>query len=109
MADDLFSRAEILSGLPARRASMLLFVLERRTAYLVAHSRQALARFPTAAAVQEPQLAFLEAFALSRDHPVRPTLHDLERYAPQWGVLVPRRPRLQAALAQRLGHKYCVT
>ncbi|MBA2712489.1 MAG: hypothetical protein H0U55_02915, partial [Rubrobacteraceae bacterium] len=35
-----------------------------------------------------------------------PKIQDLERYAPQWPSLVPRNPRIQAAIAHRLGEKY---
>ena len=38
------SREELLGGLPARRASMLLFAIEGHTAHLVGHARQAMAR-----------------------------------------------------------------
>ena len=35
MADELFTREEVLGGMPARRARTLLFVIEGRTAYLL--------------------------------------------------------------------------
>ena len=108
MSDELalFTRDELLSGLPARHASALLFAIESRTAHLVARSRWVMERFLTQEAAEERDLAFLEALALGREPPLRPTIQDLERYAPQWASLVPENPRVQAAVAHLLGHKY---
>ena len=104
--EELFDRERLLGGLPAKRASTLLFLIESRTARLTARSRQAMARFATRDAAQERELAFLEAFALGREPPLRPTIQDLELQAPRWASLVARNPRVQAALAHRLGEKY---
>lgn len=98
----LFTRDELLGGLPARQASALLFAIESRTAHLVAQARLVMQRFPTQEAAEESDLAFLEALALGRDPPVRPTIQDLERYAAQWVSLVPDNPRVQAAVAHLL-------
>jgi amino acid permease len=102
----LFDREGLLAGLPARRANALLFLIESRTAHLVARSRRAMERFLTEEAAQERELAFLQAFALGRDPPLRPTVQDLERHAAEWADLVARNPRVQAAVAHRLGQKY---
>jgi amino acid permease len=102
----LFSREEVLEGLPARRAAALLFLIESRTAFLVARSRQAMERFLTEDAARERERAFIEAFALGRDAPLKPTLQHLERFAPQWASLVPGNPRIRAALAHLIGGKY---
>jgi amino acid permease/predicted transcriptional regulator len=102
----LFDREELLAGLPARRANALLFLIESRTAHLVARSRRAIERFLTEEAAQERELAFLQAFALGRDPPLRPTIQDLERHAAEWADLVAKNPRVQAAVANRLGEKY---
>ncbi len=103
------TRQDVLDGLfggHARVASTLLFAIESRTAHLVAQSRQAMDRFLTEEMAQEREVAFLEALALGRDPPIRPTIQDLERYASQWASLVPPNPRVQAAVAQILGQKY---
>lgn len=105
-ADALISRDDVLGGLPARRARTLLFLIESRTAHLVAKSRQAMQKVLTAEATRERDLAFLEAFTLGREPPLRPTVQDLERQAVQWAPLVPDSPRLRAALAHLLGEKY---
>lgn len=102
----LFSRDEVLEGLPARRAAALLFLIESRTAFLIARSRQAMERFLTEDAARERDRAFVEAFALGRDAPLKPTVQDLERFAPHWAPLVPGNPRIRAALAHLLGSKY---
>ncbi|NUR77701.1 MAG: hypothetical protein HOQ28_15630 [Thermoleophilia bacterium] len=107
--DRLFDREELLEGLPARRANALLFLIESRTAHLVARSRRVTETFLTEAAAQERELAFLEAFALGRDPPLRPTIQDLERHSHEWAALVPRNPRVQAAVGRRLGQKYALS
>ena len=61
--DELFTRDEVLGGLPARRAATLLFLIESRSAQLEARSRLAAEEFPTEKAAEELDLAFLEAFA----------------------------------------------
>ena len=109
MTQELFTREEIMAGLPARRASTLLFLIESRTAHMVARSRQAMDLFLTEETAEERDLAFLEAFALGRDPPLRPTIQDMERYAPQWAPLVPENPRVRAAVAHLLGQKYTFT
>jgi amino acid permease/predicted transcriptional regulator len=109
MTRELFTREEVMAGLPARRASTLLFLIESRTAHLVAQSRQAMERFLTQEAAEKRDLAFLEAFALGRDPPLRPTIQHLERHAPQWAPLVPENPRIRAATAHALGQKYAFT
>jgi amino acid permease len=104
--EQLFDRERLLGGLPARRANTLLFLIESRTARLAARSRQAMQRFVTREASQARELSYLEAFALGREPPRRPTVQDLERHAPQWAALVARNPRVQAALAARLSEKH---
>ncbi|MGA2789552.1 MAG: aromatic amino acid transport family protein [Candidatus Bathyarchaeia archaeon] len=101
-----FSREELLQGFSAKRASTLLFAIESWTAQHKAKSRQMMERFLTQDAADERNLAFLEALALGREPPMRPTIQDLERYAPQWAFLVPDSPKIRAALAHILGKKY---
>jgi amino acid permease len=107
--EDLFSREDVLAGLPTKRANALLFLIESRTAHLVAGSRQAMDRFLTEAGAQERELAFLEAYALGRDPPLRPTIQDIERHSSAWAPLVVDNARVRAALAHRLGEKYRFT
>lgn len=102
----MFSRAEIERGLPARRASGVLFAIEAHTARLVAGSRISRATFIGERSSAEREEAFLHAMAAGRDLPLQPTVHDLERFAPQWAHLVPDGAEARAALAVLLAGKY---
>jgi amino acid permease len=102
----LFSRGELLGGLPARRAATLAFAIEARTARLVDRSRRAMATFETERTARDHEAAFLDALAGARDLPIRVTVQDLERYAPAWAPLVPAEAGLRAAVIRRLGEKY---
>ncbi len=104
--DELFDRERLLGGLPAKRASTLLFLIESRTARLTGQSRQAMQRFVSSDAAQARELDYIEAFALGREPPLRPTVQDLERFAPQRAPLVARNSRVQAVLALRMSEKY---
>lgn len=106
-SDELISREEVLAGFPAKRANTLLFLIESRTAQIVARSRVEFSL--TSQAAQERDLAFLEAFALGNAPPLHPTIQQLERYASQWLSLVPENPKLKAAIAHALGEKYTFT
>jgi amino acid permease len=103
---EFLSRDELLGGLPARRASTLLFAIESRTAQYVSRARQAMVRYRSTRSDEEQERAFLEALAQGRDLPLQPSVQDLERYAPQWAGLVPPEANLRAALARMLGEKY---
>jgi hypothetical protein len=102
----MFSRAEIERGLPARRASGVVFAIEAQTARLVASSRVTRATFVGERGSAEREQAFLQAMAAGRDLPVRPTIQDLERFAPQWAELVPDGVEARAAVAALLAAKY---
>jgi amino acid permease len=104
--DDLFTPDEVLGGFSAKRARLLLFQIESRTAYLMMQSRRAVDRYLTEEAAEQQDLMFFEALAEGRELLVRPTIRDLERYAPRWQSLVPANRTLQAALAHLLGQKY---
>jgi hypothetical protein len=106
-SDDLISREEALVGLPARRANTLLFLIENRTAQLVARSRVEFSL--TESTEQERTVAFLEAFAVGNRLPVYLSRQHLERYAPEWAALVPENPRLKAALFHAISQKYNFT
>jgi amino acid permease len=103
---DLLSRDEVLGGLPARRASTLVFAIESRTAEVMLRARQAVTRLATERTAEQQDHAFLEALALGRELPLRPTIQDLERYASEWSTLVPGDRRVRAAMARLLGAKY---
>ncbi len=106
---ELFTRDEVLGGLPAKRASTLLFAIESRTAQLKLQARQEVTLYLTAKAVQETERAFLQAIAQGRDLPIRPTIQDLEHYARDWAPLLAPDAGLRAALARLIGEKYLFT
>ena len=108
-SEEFLTREQVLGGLVARRARTLLFLVESRTAQLVARSQAAMDPLLTEQAEQQRDLAFLEAFALGREPPLHPTIQDLEHHAPQWATLIPDNPNLQAAVAHFLGAKYRFT
>src|SRR5438874_2627193 len=101
--DELFTPDEVLEGLSARRARLLLFQIESRTAYLMTQARRTVNRYLTEEVAEQQDLEFFEALAEGREPPVQATIRDLERYAPQWQLLVPSNLSLQAALAHLLG------
>jgi amino acid permease len=103
---DLFSRGELLEGLPARRASTLLYLIECRVSYLVTRARRAMDPYLSEEVAADRDLAFLEAFALGRQPSSPSTIQEVERYAPNWAPLVPDNPRVRAAVAHLLGKKY---
>ena len=104
--DNLFSVDEIMGGLPARRASALLFAVEGRTAHLIARSRRAMAHDYTGRTAEQEEQAFLSALTEGANLPIEPTIQNLERYAPDWATLVPGEPSLRVALARQMGEKY---
>lgn len=105
----MFTREEILGGLWARRARTLLFLIESRTAHLVARSRAAMDPFLSEKAEREGDLAFVEAFSAGREPPLRPTIQDLEHHSSRWAHLVPENPALRAAVIHFVGEKYRFT
>lgn len=105
----MFSRAELLGGFPARRASAVLFAIEAHVARFLASTRVQRATYVGRRGAAEREQAFLEALAAGRDLPMQPTIQDLERTAPQWSHLVPDGADARAALAILLGTKYRFT
>jgi len=105
----MFSRQELLGGLPARRASTVLFAIEAHTARLMASSRVQRASYVGRRGAVEREQAFLEALAAGRDLPLTPTIQDLERFAPQWSHLVSEGAEARAALAVLFAAKYRFT
>src|SRR5262245_35714060 len=107
--DALFTREEVLGGMPARRARVVLFLIERQTAQQVAQYGRVDAVVPDEQAARDRDAAFLQAFALGRDAPVRVAIQNVERYANAWAHLVPDTPALRAAVARLLAKKYAFT
>src|SRR5437868_3239370 len=101
--DELFTPSEILGGFSAKRARLLLFQIENRTAYLTMQSQRVVSSYLTEEAAEQQDPAFFESLAEGREPSIRPTIHDLERYALDWQSLVPPNPTLKATLAHLLG------
>ena len=101
-----FSRESVLGGLPARRASTLLFAIENRTALLVSRARHAMARFETERTAAEREQSFLAALAGGRTPLAGLRIQDLDRHARGWADLVPPDPALRAAVLGRIVEKY---
>ncbi len=106
---DFVSRTDILAGFLLRRARNLLFAIESRTAYLKSLSRQEMDRFLTAEQAKQNDLLFLESFSLGKRPPLKISIQDIERYAPQWAFLAPTSANLRAALIHHLAEKYTFT
>jgi amino acid permease len=102
----VFSRESVLGGLPARRASTLLFAIENRTALLTARARHAMARFETERTAAEREQSFLAALAGGRTPLAGLRIQDLDRHARGWADLVPPDPELRAAVLGRIVEKY---
>lgn len=108
----VISREEVLGGLRGRstkQANTLLTLIENRTAHFMAQAQQPVELVLAEKAAENRSRAFLEAIALGRDLPIRPTVQDLERFAPQWALLVPDSPTIRANVAHLLGQKYHFT
>jgi amino acid permease len=101
-----FTRESVVAGMPARRASTLLFAIENRSALMAARARRAMARFETEHTVAAREKQFLGALAEGRMPPLKPTIQDIDRHAPEWRDLVPEDVALRAALLGRIGAKY---
>jgi len=104
----LFSRDELAGGWSARHATTLLFAIESRTAHLLASAARPVPIVLSEHAGRQREYAFLKALAQGRDLPVRPTIQDIERNAPEWADLVPDDPAMRAGVAHLLGTKYLV-
>jgi amino acid permease len=102
----VFSRANVMGGMPARRSGTLLYAIENRTALLAARARRAMARFETEQTTAEKERLFFGALADGRNPPNPPRIQDLERYAHRWASLVPDDPELRAAVLARIVDKY---
>jgi len=106
---NLFGRAEVLGGLSAKRARTLLFLIESRSARLTSQARQAMTPFRSEQVAADDESAFITAFTEGRDPPLKPSIQDLEHFAAHWAQLVPREPRLRAAVGHALAEKYRFT
>ena len=102
----MFSRDELLGGLPARRASTLLFAIEGETARLVAASRITRSGFASERTSAEREREFLRAISSGGTLPRPPSIAEIERFAAGWTSMVPANDDVRAAIARLMGSKY---
>ena len=105
----VLSNSELLGGRITKRASLLLFLIESRTAHLVVQMREVVAPYVSDKAEKKIEHAFLDDLAQVRNLPVKPTIQDIERFARVWDYLVPPDVNIRAVLAHMLGEKYIFT
>jgi hypothetical protein len=104
----MFTRDSLLGGLPARRASTVLFTIESRTAALVRSNRVNRASYIGERTAAEREQAFLSAMAGGREA-IDVRIQEIEGYADQWADLVAEGADVRAAIARLLGSKYRFT
>jgi hypothetical protein len=102
----MFSRDELLGGLPARRASTIAFAIEGEAARLVAASRINRAAYISERTAADQERAFLQALSSGAALPQPPAITDIERVSAGWADLVPEAADVRASLARLLGAKY---
>jgi len=106
---NLYSREELLSDGPAptRRARVILFAIESRTAHLKEKSGRFSSSYLSPRTDEEREEVFLEALGTGRHPTLLPTIQDVERYVLYWSSLVSDlNANLRAGLARVLGQKY---
>ena len=104
---DLFSRDEILGGLPARRARSLVFLIERQTVRHTATREVGPMALAGEGAAHGRELEWFEAFAAAgEDELHRPSIREIEAAAGSWASLVPEAPAVRAAAARVLGKRH---
>jgi hypothetical protein len=100
------SREEVLAGLPARRARTLVYLIERTAARLGADREVRAMALLGERSAENRELDWVEAFALGREPPAKPSIQQIEASAGRWASLVPQSPRIRAAVAITLGDRY---
>jgi amino acid permease len=102
------SREDLLGGMPARRASTILFAIENLTHQLVSRSRRALARYQPVETAKDRERRFIDAVSGGREDQVRPSIQDVERYATEWAYMVPDVPDIRAQVLHQLSTRYAL-
>lgn len=102
----MFSREEVVGGLPARRASTALITIEGATARLAKASRINRAAYIGERTAAEREKEFLAALASGASQAKSPPIAELERFAPEWAAHVGDDPSVRAAIARLLAAKH---
>jgi hypothetical protein len=100
------SREEVLAGMPARRARTLVYLIERTAARLGADREVRAMALLGERSAENREFDWVEAFALGREAPVKPSIQQIEASAGRWASLVPHSPQIRAAVAIMLGDRY---
>jgi amino acid permease len=100
------SREDLLGGMPARRASTIVYAIENLTLALVTRSRHALARYQAAESGRDRERQFMDAVSAGREQQERPAVQDLERYATEWSSMAPDVPETKAQICFQLSTRY---
>lgn len=103
------TRDDVLGGMPGKRASTALFLIESRSAYLAQRSRRDVDALPAEPQTDNREDTFLEAFRQGAAARAGVTIQQIEQWAPWWAVLAPDNAQVRAALVHRLGEKYSFT
>src|SRR5919198_6163575 len=108
MRDDsiLFSREEVLAGLPQRRARTLVYLIERTAARLRLDREVPTMAFGGERSAEARGLAWIETFALDEEPSGPLTAQDIEAATGRWASLVPRSAEIRAATARLLAERY---
>ena len=100
-----FSGEEILSGgLQGSQAMRLLSSIENQTAYLMAQVGEAINILLNTDTSPRLGSGYFQQLLQQATESI--TIHDLERYAPQWATLIAADPKVQAAVGHLLAQKY---
>ena len=106
------SRDEVLRGLggrPTKQATTTLALIENRTAREVAEAQVPAGYGLVATGESTGSLAYLQAIAMGRESLPPPTIQQIERYASDWAILVPKNPRIRATLAHLMSERYALS
>ena len=108
----LISREEVLGGLggrPTKQANTTLLLIENRTAQMVADAQVPDGYGLVETGASSGSQAYLDAIAMGRESLPAPTIQQIERFAADWAILVPKNPRVRATLANLMSTRYALS
>ena len=108
----IISRDEVLGGLggrPIKQAATTLALIENRTAQEVAEAQVPAGYGLVETGESTGSQAYLEAIAMGRESLPPPTIQQIERFASDWAILVPKNPRIRATLAHLMSERYALS
>jgi hypothetical protein len=102
----LFSREEVLAGMPARRARTLVYLIERAAARQRADREVRTMSLLGERSAEARELSWIEAFALDEEPVRQVTVQEIEAATGRWAPLVPRSADVRAATARLLAERH---